>query len=179
MFGCSFEFAEYHKSIINGLEDGGLKFIGLVDGRIRRSSRVGTERGDAWKKIIKYDINGDFIQIICSFIEESDKPNEVFSAALKKSIKYREPSLIRGLRRSEPMIKKLATACRRNGRLDASFDADYMASPPSCLSLRVGRNSQKGTRTGESSPGGLQPRRNVRRTDAEIFREGTIQIPNF
>jgi hypothetical protein len=77
------------------------------------------------------------------------------------------------------MIKKLATACRRNGKLDASSEADYLASPPNCLSLPVFGNSQKGTRTGESSPGGLQPRRNVRRTDAEIFREGTIQIHNF
>jgi hypothetical protein len=106
VFGCRAEFAEYHKSTISGSGDDGIKFIWLVDRRIRCSSRVGRARGDAWKKISKYDINGDFVKIIGSFIEEGDRKNEGFWVALKKSAKYWEPLLMRCLRRSLPAINR-------------------------------------------------------------------------
>jgi hypothetical protein len=73
MFGRLSEFAEYHESTISGSADDGFMFIWIVDGRIRHFSRTGRASGDAWKKIIKYDINGNFTKLICSPFEEGNR----------------------------------------------------------------------------------------------------------
>jgi hypothetical protein len=65
-------------------------------GRYRRWAR-----GDAWKKIIKYDINGDFSKIICLFIEKGDRECEVFCAARKKAGE------------SSGIVESLFTVCSR------------------------------------------------------------------
>jgi hypothetical protein len=73
VFGSLSEFGDYHVSTIKGSVDDDFRFIWLGEGRIRNPMRVRREGGDVSRKIMTYDINGDFAKAICSFIEGRDR----------------------------------------------------------------------------------------------------------